>query len=122
MRPGPRKAWRVVTSASPLSPRGATPPRSAASACFPVFFSAGMLCLGGCATEPGTVVADEVGPTVCAEPRPQVCTMIYAPVCAEHRDGHRETHSSDCNACADVTVVAHVEGPCEPVDNTVGTL
>jgi hypothetical protein len=48
--------------------------------------------------------------------------MIYAPVCAEHRDGHRETHASDCNACADDTVVAHTAGPCEPLANTVGAL
>jgi hypothetical protein len=48
--------------------------------------------------------------------------MIYAPVCAEHRDGHRETHASDCNACADETVVAHTDGPCEPRADTVGIL
>jgi hypothetical protein len=82
-----------------------------------------LLGLGGCAAgQPVADTAEAAGPVACAEPRPQVCTMIYAPVCAEHRDGHRETHASDCNACADETVVAHRDGPCEPLANTMGTL
>jgi hypothetical protein len=55
-------------------------------------------------------VADDV---VCSDPRPQVCTTIYAPVCAEHTDGDRETLASACNACADDTVSAYTTGPCE---------
>lgn len=38
--------------------------------------------------------------------------MIYAPVCAQHSDGSRETHASACNACADDTVSTYVAGPC----------
>lgn len=78
--------------------------------------------LGGCAADPLADSSQSTGPIACTEPRPQVCTMIYAPVCAEHRDGHRETHASDCNACADDTVVAHSAGPCEPLASTVGAL
>ena len=82
----------------------------------------GLLGLAGCAGDPVADASQSTGPIACAEPRPQVCTMIYAPVCAEHRDGHRETHASDCNACADDTVVAHTAGPCEPLADTAGAL
>ena len=60
--------------------------------------------------EASGTVADDF---VCSEPRPQVCTTIYAPVCAEHTDGDRETLASACNACADDTVSAYTKGPCE---------
>ncbi|MEO0436837.1 MAG: hypothetical protein AAF098_08010 [Pseudomonadota bacterium] len=49
----------------------------------------------------------------CTDPRPQVCTMLYAPVCATHQDSHLETHSSSCNACADDSVVSYRNGVCE---------
>jgi hypothetical protein len=84
------------------------------------------LCCGaalaaGCATQPeppaaaenSTAAADSGTAGSCSEPRPQVCTMIYAPVCALHLDGREETHASACNACADETVVSHREGACE---------
>lgn len=63
----------------------------------------------GCATDPAPM---ETQLTECVEPRPQICTMIWAPVCAVHGDGHRETHASDCNACADASVLAHAPGAC----------
>ena len=68
--------------------------------------------LAACAAQPSPEPTPEaLG--LCEDPRPQVCTMIYAPVCALHRDGHVETHSSSCNACADDTVSRYVEGSCE---------
>lgn len=79
-----------------------------------------LLGLEGCAGDPRADASQSTDPVACTEPRPQVCTMIYAPVCAEHSDGHRETHASDCNACADDTVVAHTAGPCEPLAVRVG--
>jgi hypothetical protein len=51
--------------------------------------------------------------TQCTTPRPQVCTMIYAPVCALHEDGRERSHASGCNACADDTAVDYREGSCE---------
>ena len=51
--------------------------------------------------------------TACEDPRPQVCTMIYMPVCAAHADGRRETLASACNACADATVTGYEAGPCD---------
>jgi hypothetical protein len=49
----------------------------------------------------------------CEEPRPQVCTMIFAPVCATHNDGRQQTHASACNACADDSVGTYINGSCE---------
>ncbi len=48
----------------------------------------------------------------CADPRPQVCTMIYNPTCAERLDGTRADYSSPCNACADESVTGYVPGAC----------
>ena len=50
--------------------------------------------------------------TVCETPRPQVCTMEYAPVCANLSVGMTKEHSSGCNACADDAVVSYLPGPC----------
>lgn len=50
--------------------------------------------------------------TQCTEPRPQVCTMEYAPVCANLTGGAVKEYASACNACADDTVVGYVSGPC----------
>lgn len=57
---------------------------------------------------------DPDAPISCTPPRPEVCTMIYAPVCATLADDlAQEQYSSPCNACADDRVVAYREGACE---------
>lgn len=53
--------------------------------------------------------------TQCEVPRPQVCTMEYAPVCANLVAGGTKEHSSGCNACANDAVSGYLPGPC-PVD------
>ena len=66
---------------------------------------------------------DKHEPVACTDPRPQVCTMIYAPVCATRDTGVRcikapcpseeqVTKSSSCNACSDPKVISYVEGEC----------
>ncbi|MCW5772119.1 MAG: hypothetical protein KIT16_10825 [Rhodospirillaceae bacterium] len=52
------------------------------------------------------------GIATCTEPRPQMCTQDYKPVCATKADGTRRTYSNGCMACADKSVVSHVPGPC----------
>lgn len=70
------------------------------------------LALSGCATL-GVGGAVTAGATICAEPRPRVCTMVYQPVCAQLHAGSQTTYASDCNACADIAVKSHVPGQCE---------
>ncbi len=50
--------------------------------------------------------------TVCTEPRPQICTMDYRPVCAQLSDGTFKTYSNGCTACTDPAVTGHREGAC----------
>ena len=50
--------------------------------------------------------------TVCEEPRPQVCTMDYRPVCGNLADGSVKTYSNGCGACSDANVTSWVEGEC----------
>ena len=49
----------------------------------------------------------------CSEPRPQVCTMEYDPVCGELATGGREDYSSPCNACAHDEVRSFERGTCD---------
>ena len=48
----------------------------------------------------------------CPEPRSQVCTREYAPVCAELEKGKRKEYSNACTACSDSAVVGYISGPC----------
>ena len=50
---------------------------------------------------------------ICPEPRPQMCTMEYRPVCAQQADGRFKTYSSGCTSCSDPTVVGYRDGACE---------
>jgi hypothetical protein len=65
---------------------------------------------------PDTVRFDAAGTqaqVVCREPRPQVCTQDYRPVCATLRGGGFKTYSNGCNACSDPAVASYREGACE---------
>ena len=70
----------------------------------------------------------------CAEPRPEICTREYRPVCALREteplckdppcEGEREwiTRPNACEACADPRVIGHRPGSCEeerPVPRTL---
>ena len=48
----------------------------------------------------------------CPEIRPQVCTMIYAPVCAMEKSGQFTSYSSDCTACSHEEVIGYQPGVC----------
>ena len=70
------------------------------------------LVLGGCAVPVAnqpTLVGDATG---CEDPRPEVCTMDYRPVCATRYDGSSKTYSNGCGACSDANVNSWVEGVC----------
>ena len=48
----------------------------------------------------------------CTDPRPQVCTMDYTPVCGVRVDQTSKTYSNGCSACSDSEVVGYQEGAC----------
>ena len=49
---------------------------------------------------------------ICTEPRPQVCTMDYNPVCGQLQDCSFKTYSNGCGSCSDSAVVGYREGEC----------
>ncbi len=51
--------------------------------------------------------------TICEEPRPQICTAHYDPVCGLLGDGTYKTYSNACSACSDAAVSGHHPGACE---------
>ncbi len=62
--------------------------------------------------EAGTNSSNQA-PTICTDPRPQVCTMDYRPVCAQLEDGSNKTYANGCTACSDQLVTAYIEGICK---------
>ena len=55
---------------------------------------------------------DDFGKTkiYCKSPRPQICTMQYAPVCGKPTN---KTYSNGCFACKDTNVLYFTRGKCE---------
>ena len=49
---------------------------------------------------------------LCEEPRPQICTREYDPVCATLNDGSTITGSTGCTSCSDLEVVGYKKGAC----------
>ena len=49
----------------------------------------------------------------CLEPRPQICTQEYLPVCANLKDGTKLTYATGCVACSDANVVSYRPNQCE---------
>ncbi|MCG8634171.1 MAG: META domain-containing protein, partial [Desulfobacterales bacterium] len=49
---------------------------------------------------------------VCKDPRPEVCTMEYDPVCGEKKDGLMKTYGNGCTACSDQEVIRYRYGEC----------
>jgi len=76
-----------------------------------VFFGL-LLGLTACASvppgEPGSAGVENV----CEDPRPQVCTADYRPVCGTQIDARVKTYSNACSACGDASVLSWVEGEC----------
>lgn len=51
--------------------------------------------------------------TACQDPRPQICTAHYDPVCGSAGDDNYKTYGNACSACADRAVSGHRPGACE---------
>lgn len=52
---------------------------------------------------------------LCEEPRPQICTREYDPVCATLKDGSTRTGATGCTSCSDFEVVGYKVGACEAI-------
>jgi len=76
--------------------------------------------IGGCGT-PALNASDET--RQCGDPRPQMCTREYRPVCASRDTGVRcvttpcpskewQTYGNACDACSDKAVSGYREGAC----------
>jgi len=50
--------------------------------------------------------------TQCINPKPQICTREYRPVCGFEEDGNHKTYSNACTACASPDVISYCEGDC----------
>ncbi len=83
----------------------------------PVLCAIAVLLLAGASVKPGARQSEKpdssATPVQCMEPRPQICTMEYIPVCATLRNGTRRTYSSGCTACADPNVTSYQPDRCE---------
>jgi hypothetical protein len=71
----------------------------------------------GCATtsEEQNNINNEPGALdliLCEEPRPQICTREYDPVCATLQDGSSKTAATGCTSCSDPAVVGYSKGAC----------
>ncbi|MEX1285184.1 MAG: Kazal-type serine protease inhibitor [Desulfobacterales bacterium] len=56
---------------------------------------------------------DEEQMIACKEPRLQLCTQDYRPVCTVRQDGSYKTYFNGCSACSDPAVSRYHEGTCE---------
>jgi hypothetical protein len=50
--------------------------------------------------------------TRCTDPRPEVCTANYLPVCGVRSDQTTKTYANACSACSDLDVAGHNPGEC----------
>ena len=76
-----------------------------------LILSVGLACASS--PEKSDDAAPEPPVTSCAEPRSQVCTMEYIPVCGHLYSGERKTYPNACSACSDSEVSGRHPGPCE---------
>lgn len=75
------------------------------------------LCVTGCA-ETDAPLPDPLPPDLaqCVDPRPQLCTQDYRPVCGVRDTGvstERQTYGNACTACSNPDVLGYSEGMCE---------
>jgi len=71
-------------------------------------FAALLLSQGCSNTEPG----HDDGLTLCQEPRPEICTQDYNPVCGKLTHGEKRTYPNACAACSESEVIGHRPGEC----------
>ena len=80
-----------------------------------VLLSVLLVSVNGCAATQDQPPAEEVNKDLvtCTDPRPQMCTMEYKPVCARLGEGAEaewKTYASGCSACGDPKVTVYKSG------------
>ena len=71
-----------------------------------------VLMIAGCTQPDADNVQKAPNRTLCTDPRPQICTREYNPVCATRTDGSSQSYATGCTACADTKVISYVPGAC----------
>jgi hypothetical protein len=75
-----------------------------------------LLAMSGCAaketTKSSETKPDNPNKQICPEPRPEMCTQQYDPVCGQFSRGGNQTYSNGCSACSDKAVESYVPGEC----------
>ena len=66
------------------------------------------LLISGCQSSPAQIENH----VICKDPRPEICTMNYLPVCGFNSDNETKTYSNACAACSDKQVVSYKDGEC----------
>ncbi len=76
---------------------------------------AGSFVVVACTPVPPAGEAVSLAPalTTCEDPRPQVCTLQFQPVCGFSSADEFKTYSNACSACSDEIVTGHRPGACE---------
>ncbi len=78
------------------------------------FYVLTALAISGCA--PISLVSplnNTIDLSQCQEPRPQVCTSDYMPVCGQLAAGLHKTYPNGCTACVDPAVSAFRPASCQ---------
>jgi len=55
--------------------------------------------------------------TECSNPKPQICTREYRPVCGFEADGNHKTFSNACTACSNANINSYSEGDCNKLQS-----
>ncbi|MDH3671133.1 MAG: hypothetical protein OES46_08190 [Gammaproteobacteria bacterium] len=71
-----------------------------------------LLCAVSCSSNRGSRDILDHGLTECAQPRPEVCTREYVPVCGRRAGREWKTYSNACTACSDYGVVGYKPNAC----------
>ena len=66
------------------------------------------LLISGCQSSPAQIE----NRITCKDPRPEVCTMNYLPVCGFDSNNNAKTYSNACSACSDKKVVKYIKNEC----------
>lgn len=69
----------------------------------------GLVFLGGCQLAPSSLAVTQ---TSCLEPRADMCTMDYQPVCGLNKKGISNVYSNACVACGHEKTVSYSNGEC----------